>query len=1160
MNGRRIALVISIALLCAACALEGVIEAPSYTVEYLANGGTGRMENSVYMYGTEKELNSNSFTRSGYVFTGWGVVTEGPVVYQDKQKIKNLTKTNGETISLYAQWEAVVSITYNVAYNANNGTGTMANSVHTVGVAKSLTANTFTRSGYTFAGWASTPTGPTVYADRESVLNLANTQGATITLYAKWEGVSYYVAYNANNGIGTMANTVHIYGTPQNLPANTFTRVGYIFAGWAESGNGPVIYADQQILSNLTTTEGATVTLYAQWSDANAHTYTVVYDRNGGTGTMESSVHTYGVAKSLTANTFTRSGYTFTGWGTVAAGPMVYGDEANVLNLTEISGETVILYAQWTVNTYTVTYNTNGGTGLMANSEHTYGTAQNLRANTFTRVGYIFAGWATSNDGPVLYTDQQSVNNLTTTAGGTVILYAQWSEAGANTYTVVYDRNGGTGTMESSVHTYGVAKSLTANTFTRSGYTFTGWGTVAVGPVTYGDEANVLNLTETSGGTVILYAQWSAASANTYTVIYDRNGGTGTMESSVHTYGVAKPLTANTFTRSGYTFTGWGTSAAGPGPYGDQANVLNLTETSGGTVILYAQWTVNTYTVTYNANGGTGLMVNSEHTYGVAKPLNANTFTRTGYTFTGWGTAVAGPMVYADQANVINLSDADGAVVTLYAVWEEVNTGLPAPANVQAEAQSMSTITIRWDSVSGASSYNIYRSIGNTGNFTKLNSAAVTGTSYNDNYLTPSTTYYYQLCTIDGSSIEGAKSTAVFATTNGLPSPINVSARVLSASSIVVSWDSLSGASSYNIYRAETETGNYIAANVTVNTGTTFTDTGLSASTTYYYKVCGVTGGAEGNLSTATHATTAVVGTIVEGSSLAQKLAWLQTNAVSNTGYTLEVFADENISPTSLSYSGRSNITVALSGIGANRTINLSSNGSIFTVATSNTLILDNNITLRGRTSNNASLVRVNSGGSLEMRGNTKITGNTVTSSSNSTYGGGVYVDNGANFTMCNSSSVSGNTANGTGGPSLGFTRYAGYGGGVYVAASGNLTMRDDSIISGNSARSNNTGYGSGGGVYFRGETFIMQDNATVSGNTATGNGGGVSNGGTFRITGGTIYGSNAEASLRNTGTNAALAGTAEYGTFSGNTFISAGDLTSTDNTIRVVNGVLQNE
>lgn len=77
---------------------------------------------------------------------------------------------------------------------------------------------------------------------------------------------------------------------------------------------------------------------------------------------------------------------------------------------------------------YTVKFNANGGTGTMANQSFTYGTAQNLKANAFTRNGYSFVGWATGANGAKVYSDKQSVNNLTTTANGTVNLYAVWKE------------------------------------------------------------------------------------------------------------------------------------------------------------------------------------------------------------------------------------------------------------------------------------------------------------------------------------------------------------------------------------------------------------------------------------------------------------------------------------------------------------------------------------------------------------------------------------------------------------------------------------------------------------------------------------------------------------------------------------------------------------
>jgi uncharacterized repeat protein (TIGR02543 family) len=312
---------------------------------------------------------------------------------------------------------------------------------------------------------------------------------------------------------------------------------------------------------------------------------------------------------------------------------------------------------------------------------------------------------------------------------------------------------------------------------------------------------------------------------------------------------------------------------------------------------------------------------------------------------------------------------------------------------------------------------------------------------------------------------------------------------------------------------------------------------------------------------------------------LAEKLAWLSTNAVSDTNYTIEVTSDETISPTTLSYSERTNIGITLISTDAERTIDLSTNGSLFTVGNGVTLILDSGVTLQGRSSaDNKSLVMVAEGGTLVMNAGAKIKDN-KTSSSN---GGGVYVGSGTftmnggeisnssqgvyvgskgTFTM-NGGEISGNTSNysngggvylsyGTfimnGGEISGNTSL--YGGGVFMSY-GTFTMNGGEI----------SGNHNGGGVYVASGTFTM-NGGEISGNTSIY--GGVSVWGTFRIVTGTIYGSDeADTSLRNTGRSGAAlfryGGTAEFGTFSGETWNRNGDLVTTDNTIKVVNGVLQ--
>jgi hypothetical protein len=318
--------------------------------------------------------------------------------------------------------------------------------------------------------------------------------------------------------------------------------------------------------------------------------------------------------------------------------------------------------------------------------------------------------------------------------------------------------------------------------------------------------------------------------------------------------------------------------------------------------------------------------------------------------------------------------------------------------------------------------------------------------------------------------------------------------------------------------------------------------------------------------------------TTVPGASLAAKLAWLQTNAQNNTNYTIEVNADETINPTTLSYSGRTNIGITLIGIGGVRTISLSSQGSLFTVGTGVTLTLGNNITLQGLSDNNASLVQIYRSGTLVMDEGSKITGNITTVGV--VGGGGVNV-NGGTFTM-NGGEISGNTiapsdGNGGGGVRVynaTFTMNGGEISGNTATAGGGVMINsatfimNDGKISGNITRNSNFGGGGGVNVNYN-ATFIM-NGGEISGNTAVWGGGVIVYlDSTFRITNGTIYGSNEpNTNLRNTdffddyyegaALNVSTNATAQRGTFSGETWVSSGNLSTTNNTIRVVNGNIQ--
>ena len=153
---------------------------------------------------------------------------------------------------------------------------------------------------------------------------------------------TYTVNFDANGGEGAMTSQTLTYGkTSESLKANAFTKPGYTFAGWNTAADGTgTAYTNRQTTPNVTTENGGAVTLYAQWT---ANSYTVKFDGNGAEGTMADQSFTYDVEQALTANGFTKTGYTFAGW---KLDDTTYEDGATVKNLA--TSEEITLIAQWT--------------------------------------------------------------------------------------------------------------------------------------------------------------------------------------------------------------------------------------------------------------------------------------------------------------------------------------------------------------------------------------------------------------------------------------------------------------------------------------------------------------------------------------------------------------------------------------------------------------------------------------------------------------------------------------------------------------------------------------------------------------------------------------------------------------------------------------------
>ena len=234
-----------------------------------------------------------------------------------------------------------------------------------------------------------------------------------------------------------------------------------------------------------------------------------------------------------------------------------------------------------------------------------------------------------------------------------------------NSNTLYYDNLSASGSATTSVRTGGVYTTVSSgagwddtNQVRMGSYSYTyNRGTAAATRYLYAKLAEV----DRVGGTMYASTTFSIPALASFTIKYNANGGSGAPASQTKYYGKSLTLTGAKPTRTGYTFKGWARSASGAVEFAAGASYAYNADAT-----LYAVWEANKYTVSYNANGGTGAPASQTKTYGTALTLSSTKPTRTNYNFIGWGTsAAATTATYAAGAKYTA-----NAAVTLYAVWE----------------------------------------------------------------------------------------------------------------------------------------------------------------------------------------------------------------------------------------------------------------------------------------------------------------------------------------------------------------------------------------------------------------------------------------------------------------------------------------------------------
>lgn len=797
-------------------------------------GNIGKASIDAYLVTREQETGTTLITRVDGTSNETGIpVTENIAVLNNTKIYVEASATDGHTdVTINAGTKdvtnpGIITIQKNtiilshaefkeliLAFNANGGTGTMPNQTIVYGTATNLSANTFTKTGYTFTGWNTKADGSgTSYTDGQSILITKEDTPKLETLYAQWTENQYKITYDYNVNNYTYQNdsfidTNYTINWDEDFEIDSVVNIPtlgqrYLIAGnfyttsstskdislEITTGNKLRVWINgaQRGVSTATIAAGTDITFHFSWvastkkytftsTGTNSNvTVTGTYDvtgsanktlRQGMKDHRESGAayktmttkslkitkkHKYSTSLSNLPSAATKTGYTLNGWFTSATGG------TQVSTSTTVPAENKTYYAQWEISKYTLTINPNGGTwnGETTNTTITqnYDTTYKVTNNP-TRAGYLFTGWTLSGNGNYSYYDTSVTPTETKTFN---------YNSASSTVPTVYNNSGG-GTVTDSMVADSTATGKYSLKVTTNGTATPGAGGVHVDawPTTPGR----INVLEVKAKIPTGYSLLLSGIGEVYTGIganyrYNDNAGTGAWKTY---YLVTYSGDTGSFSPTAYLYLSgtnnksvtWNINSIVMKSY-TKSQFKTIYKFGIGNGTLTANWAVSGSKVIFNANNGTynttyvknwtngynGTSATSAYRcyyYGTAYgtyPGNSDynwtpdtrVISRTGYIFDGWYTSTSeGTKVFNANGTLVpslsGYSDSSGkwikydGNVTLYARWIQASYKVSSPSmyttNIKDAievAESGATITFLLTSKTDNTTANINKTL-----------------------------------------------------------------------------------------------------------------------------------------------------------------------------------------------------------------------------------------------------------------------------------------------------------------------------------------------------------------------------------------------------------------------------------------------------------------
>ena len=563
--------------------------------------------------------------KTGYDFVNWtesgSAITE---IAQGSYGDKTIT----------ANWDVIV---YTITYTGVTGEYDVDTPVNLNPTSYTIEDETITfvpagKTGYTFVKWTE---------GGEDITEIAAGSHGDITVTAVWETVTYTLDMVMENDEGGYDGH---YDGEENRTSFTvedeFTFIepvcdirGYEFKGWYTLKN------DGDKVEGIALGTVGNKIYYARWQRSE---YTITYYN------IDDSTNSNPTNYNVESETFTlvnpsKTGYTFAGWYSDADLSVVADTTVETNSIGNLA-----FYAKWTPTVYTVTYVLYDGTNSGSNPA-LYTIEDEITLAAATKAGYSFGGWFTDS------AFENAINKIALGSTGNMTLYAKWYYTG----TVSFVTNGGSA-IEPITQEYGTVL-VAPEDPVRDHYTFAGW---------YSDEAlqNEYVFSTMPDIDFTLYAKWEAVE---YSITYVLNGGENGLNPDVYT--VESAFDFAPATKTGYTFVAWYTA-----PDFTSAPVSSIAAGTFGDMTLYANYSINSYTISFDSAGGSAVTsITQEYNTAVSAPAAPS---RNGYGFNGWLTEEGEAFVF-DKIPAYDVALTADWEPIRYTITYNLNGGVNASAN-----------------------------------------------------------------------------------------------------------------------------------------------------------------------------------------------------------------------------------------------------------------------------------------------------------------------------------------------------------------------------------------------------------------------------------------------------------------------------------------------